>query len=493
MKGYAIDESHCLSALAFADDLILLASTKEKAQSLLHHTESYLTNLGMRIAAEKCASFEIRPTKDSWYIANPDLCLANVDKIPNSAADSTLCYLGGHISPWSGLQYEDLVAQLETTLERCRSAQLKPHQKLSLTTTHLIPHFLHQTVLATPPVNTLRAMDQTIRSHVKVVLHLPMSTPNGLLYCSKRDGGLGIPKMEVLATSSALKQGITLLNSLDPAIHALLKETKLEQRLANMAKAIRLQWPILNFRVIDSYKKRMKTDELKAWSQLPTKGRGVMAFTDDRNGNAWLYNPCLLKPSRFLTALRLRGGMTSDKVTMNKVVPQSSVKCRKCRACNETLAHILGQCVHTKIQRIRRHDEIRDFVSKKLVSMKEALNPTPTGNLKTDLVVVNQGRVHVVDVTVRHEDKGYLDEGYKSKVEKYTPLLEILAEQLKVEPGRVLPLVVGTRGSLPLTTIDSLWEININDRGSYITISLLALRHSIEIYHTFMDYNALVA
>ena len=192
--------------------------------------------------------------------------------------------------------------------------------------------------------------------------------------------------------------------------------------------------------------------------------------------------------------------MTSDKVTMNKVVPQSTVKCRKCKACNETLAHILGQCIYTKTQRIRRHDEIRDFVSTKLASTKEkiqiieeALIPTPTGNLKTDLVVVSQGRVHVVDVTVRHEDSGYLVEGHRSKVDKYTPLLEILASQLKVERGRVLPLVVGTRGSMPVTTIDSLREININDRGSYITILLLALRHSIEIYHTFMDFNALVA
>jgi hypothetical protein len=99
----------------------------------------------------------------------------------------------------------------------------------------------------------------------------------------------------------------------------------------------------------------------------------------------------------------------------------------------------------------------------------------------------------VVDVTFRHEDTGYLDEGYRSKVEKYTPLLEILESQLAVDRARVLPLVVGTRGSMPVITIDSLREININDRGSYITISLLALRHSIEIYHTFMDYNALVA
>jgi hypothetical protein len=338
-------------------------------------------------------------------------------------------------------------------------------------------------------------MDQIIWNHIKVVLHLPMSTPNGLLYCSKRDGGLGVPPLETLPMSTVLKQGITLLNSLDPAIHALLTESKLEQRLKSIAEAMRLQWPIMNFTVIDSYKKRMKSAELERWSQLQTKGRGVQSFVDDRNGNAGLYNPSLLKPSRFLTALRLRGGMTSDKVTMYKVVPQSNVKCRKCKTCNETLAHILGQCIYTKVQRMR-HDGFRDFVSQKLAKMKEiriieeALIPTPTGNLKPDLVVVSQGRVHVVDVTVRHEDTGYLDEGHRSKVVKYTPLLEILANQLKVERGLVLPIVVGTRSSMPKSTIDSLREININDRGSYMTIALTALRHSIEIYHSFMDYNA---
>jgi len=63
-----------------------------------------------------------------------------------------------------------------------------------------------------------------------------------------------------------------------------------------------------------------------------------------------------------------------------------------------------------KPHRIRRHDEIRDFISEKLATMKEviknieeALIPIPTGNLKPDLVVVNQGRVHVVNVTVRME------------------------------------------------------------------------------------------
>jgi hypothetical protein len=85
MKGCAIDESHSFSALGFAD-LIWLASTKKKAQSLLHQTESYLSSLGMRIAAEKYAYFAIRTTKGSRHITNPDLRLANGDAIPYSAA-----------------------------------------------------------------------------------------------------------------------------------------------------------------------------------------------------------------------------------------------------------------------------------------------------------------------------------------------------------------------------------------------------------------------
>jgi hypothetical protein len=162
----------------------------------------------------------------------------------------------------------------------------------------------------------------------------------------------------------------------------------------------------------------------------------VRAFSDDKYGNAWLYQPSLLKPSSLLTALRMRGGVTSDKITMSRVTPQINVKCRKCRTCHESLAHILGQCIYTKTQRIRRHDAIRDFGATKILAAKgksqiieEALIPTPIGsNLKPDVVVVSQGRVHVIDVIVRHEDAGYLDEGHRSKRKKYTPLLHQLAD-----------------------------------------------------------------
>ena len=99
------------------------------------------------------------------------------------------------------------------------------------------------------------------------------------------------------------------------------------------------------------------------------------------------------------------------------------------------MAHIFGQCTYTKSERIRRHDEIKNYLAERLAStpefqvVEEASIVTPSGTLKPDLVVIHQGRVQIVDVTVRYEDTGYLEEGHNSKITKYTPLLPQIATQ----------------------------------------------------------------
>jgi hypothetical protein len=78
---------------------------------------------------------------------------------------------------------------------------------------------------------------------------------------------------------------------------------------------------------------------------------------------------------------------------MNKIVLEVSAKCRMSKATNDTLAHFWGQCVHTKSQTIRSHDEIHDFITKQSTNKKsqiieEALFLTTTEqNLNPDLVV----------------------------------------------------------------------------------------------------------
>lgn len=137
----------------------------------------------------------------------------------------------------------------------------------------------------------------------------------------------------------------------------------------------------------------------------------------------------------------MRGG-TSDRVCLNKAFPQATLQCRKCKVCIETLAHILGQCTDTEAQRIHRHDEIRNFISKQLATkskdyriIEEAAIVTQSGTLKPDLVVINRGRVLVIDVTVRHESTGYLEESRESKIRKDTPLLPHVAKQLRTRQG----------------------------------------------------------
>jgi hypothetical protein len=269
----------------------------------------------------------------------------------------------------------------------------------------------------------------------------------------------------------------------------------LEHRLEAAARSARLNWSTLTFRDLETFKIRKKKEEFKIWSRLPAKGKAVLNFQDDLIGNCWLYKPDLLKPCRYTTALRLRSGTTGDRVTLNTIVPQTSVACRRCGAQLETLAHVLGQCSHMKSIIIKRHYSISYFVSSvtarrdEVRVIEEPTIETPGGTLKPDLVIIHQKRVHVVDVTVRHEDVGYLQQGFNKKITKYTPLLRLLGDKYNADPGRVLPIVIGARGAIPKTTIASLEELGVSDKGSLITIALLALRSSIEIYLAFLDYN----
>lgn len=495
--GYKIQNETSVSVLAFADDIILLADSAPQASNLLRNAEGYLKGLGMRISAAKCATFRIAITKDSWYLADPGLTLLSGEGIPYAAAGTTLKYLGMKISPWAGIDIKGLKENLCTAIQAIKKLALKPYQKVHLISTYLVPHYLYQLVLATPPVTYLRQLDQELRVAIKDIYHLPQATTNGLIYCGKRDGGLGFPKLETLVVSSSLRAGLKFSQSEDIVMRALAEESGMVNRLKSLAASARINWPV-NLEILQRYKKTMKKQELASWAALVSQGKSVQSLTDDKIGNAWLYKPTLLKPCRFTTALKMRTNTTANRVAMSRAGPVADIKCRKCKAQPETLGHILGQCTVMKEFTIRRHNEILDLIIDKVVSRdKEAAVTRETtykmpsgGNLKPDLVIQSRKGIQVVDVTVRHEDNDYLAQGHKDKTDKYSRLLPHLQRELGANAAEVLPIVVGTRGAMPKETVRNLAKMNIADRKTLITISLIALRNSIEQYHMFMDYDA---
>ena len=100
-------------------------------QKLLRHSALNMQVIGMTIAAYKCASFREGTIRDAWYISDTQLYLEWKDMIPSSVTESALSYLGGHNTPWAGLEHKDLVDQLRHALCRLRTALFKPHLLIS--------------------------------------------------------------------------------------------------------------------------------------------------------------------------------------------------------------------------------------------------------------------------------------------------------------------------------------------------------------------------
>jgi hypothetical protein len=185
------------------------------------------------------------------------------------------------------------------------------------------------------------------------------------------------------------------------------------------------------------------------------------------------------------------------RISLARAKQREDIACRKCTIQRETLGHILGQCSSTKVERIARHDEVKDLILNKIiekdsnaiVTREPTLQSPEGGALKPDLVIQNKEGVFVVDVTVRHEDGEYLREGRRSKIAKYSSLLPHLKRRYNTENADVLPIVVGTRGAMPEFTINNLGKLGIKEIKYLKAISLISFRRSMEIYVNFMDYN----
>lgn len=112
----------------------------------------------------------------------------------------------------------------------------------------------------------------------------------------------------------------------------------------------------------------------------------------------------MLEPSRFIDALRFRTNIFGTKTTLARTKKDIDVTCRRCRAQPETLGYVLGLCQFTKGLRIKRHDEVKMFVANELRELNEVfVEPTiKVGGkqYKPDLVVKNEERILIVDVTV---------------------------------------------------------------------------------------------
>ena len=305
------------------------------------------------------------------------------------------------------------------------------------------------------------------------------STAIGFFYIPKALGGLGVPRFEHIIKLGSLRSAIKIANSVDPAVASLIDEAA-NKKLKLMTNSLRINWPA-SLEDVEKARKRLRKDHISQWADLRSQGQGVSDFIKNKTGNLWLEDHSLLKPSRFIDALRVRTNTFYTRSVLARADKNMDITCRRCRAQPETLGHILGLCQHTKGLRIKWQNEVKSLLGDRLKNKQNNeifVEPTikAGGSLyKPDLVVKNGERVLVVDVTVRYENKDYLAKAEKEKINKYRPGLKALKDLFNASGGEVLPVVLGSRGAIAPNTERVLKRLGIADKDSTI--------HTIHAYY----------
>lgn len=430
-----------LAAMAYADDLLILANSSEQAKRLLVLCCAFFEKRGLKVNTSKCFSLstDVVPSKKKLFTRSTSTFKVDGQSIKAVNTEQTLSYLGLKFATDGATKCS--THALNKLLLIVGRAPLKPQQKMELLRYHLVPRYISFFQNPTITNNTLREADRLIRTAVKHILHLPRTCHNSIFYAPIKKGGQGlfnfrdsIPlimrnRWDRLANRDAvLDVALELSNTWMTRIRALIKpgmESKVQTK-HHHASALE-----------QSY-----------------SGNGVTQMEHNQACSAYLTNPPVYWSGEdFIRAVQLRHNLLP---TVG--IPSNPVSQRRCRAgCakSESLSHVLQQCPLTHWQRIQRHD----FVAKRLhkaarsTGWSAVVEPHIRGQdgilKKPDLLFIKDNTLIISDVAVHWEGPRSLTVGYDEKVAIYstTPFIE---EVKRIYPGKdikILPYILGARGA----------------------------------------------
>lgn len=453
-----------VNALAFADDLVLAASTKEGLQELLATTHHYLYSCGLKLNAAKCKTLSIQgQPKQHRTVIVPNRFTVGDTVLPSFLRTDVITYLGidfdgdGHVK---NLPRE----QLRIQLERLTKAPLKPQQRLHALRTVLIPRLYHKLTLSRIRISYLNRVDVLVRGTIRQWLKLPSDTPVSFFHASVADGGLGVPSLRWLGP--------------------LLRHNRLMSvELPNLQNNVSTNYYLA--REIDECLRRLEYDgnTLKnknlireMWAKRLHNmfdGAGLSMAKYHRQAHRWVQEPTTLLSGRdFINCVRLRIGALPARSRTTRGRPHIDRQCRAGCQAPETINHILQQCPRAHGNRIRRHNAVVSYIERSLkskgyVTYLEPPIVTSQGLQKPDILAIGDERSLVIDAQVVTDSVG-LELAHLNKKEKYntTNLKEVIAHTFDCSPPKILTCTINWKGVLGKTSTEELLEekvINIHD------------------------------
>lgn len=164
--GYPMG-SEVVRALAYADNLTLFAKTFGGMQIRINEVEKVLVHCGMKLNPAKslALTIEARRKEKFVFLTQPPLAAGGV-LVRNIDTVGNFDHLGVRFG-WKGIVPSPYKEKVHGWVEELSAASLKPHQRIELLCSHVIPKFLHGLVLGNIHGNILKAIDIIIRGGIR--------------------------------------------------------------------------------------------------------------------------------------------------------------------------------------------------------------------------------------------------------------------------------------------------------------------------------------
>lgn len=188
-----------VSALGYADDIVLMSSTKAGLQKNLTRLYEAFQKCGLSINARKTGVLSLvasgRDKKVKVDLV-PSFALGGV-VIPQRSPVEVWTYLG---STFQGAREYADDPPISRSIELLNKAPLKPQQRLRMLRDCLLPRYYHRWVVGAINSKTLKGVDVQVRTAVRRWLRLPHDVPAGYFHAPILSGGIGLPLLKTLIT-----------------------------------------------------------------------------------------------------------------------------------------------------------------------------------------------------------------------------------------------------------------------------------------------------
>lgn len=420
--GYGL-EGEKISALAYADDLVLLASSKLGLQGSIDCVCKYGQMMGLQLNQAKSAVLSMVPDgkrKKMHYLEERSF------KIGKRWLKQVSCverwrYLGIDFKAAGAVMIEQDIKQ---ALKNITRAPLKPQQRLEVLRGHLVPRFLHGFVLGNISDGRLSSLDVQIRAIVRKWMRLPLDVPIGYFHATIKDGGLAIPSLRTCVPDLILRRFGCLDSSGWGAARAAAKSLRIRRKVLWAEKQFRkfsredpkavekprkasLYWRETLHKSVDGL-------ELRESVKVPASTKWISQRCEQYTGRDYVqfvHTHINALPSRIRNSRGRRDGCESE------------YNCRAGCMVRETTAHCIQQCFRTHGGRIERHNKVarylaKDMAQKGWIVEEEPRINTDRGIRKPDIIAVRGDAGVIVDVQIVSGQRP-LDDAHRDKRTKY--------------------------------------------------------------------------